>query len=191
MRNSPIASGPSPQEAIERSRIGRLAIAVLIAFFITLIVIGNIPASRLRFELNKVADPVLFATGMEQRWGVFSPEPRRVSLKLEGRITYADGSTEIWRPPVNNDVFGAYRDYRWGKYMESLQSEDNDVLWRPTARWIVAHRAQRAVAPTSIQLVRQVHETPPPGPAAKKRTPYRDEVFFDASVEPNGELVER
>ena len=46
----------------------------------------------------------MIATGLDQNWGVFSPDPRRQSLDLVGRVRYADGGRETLRVPRGDPV---------------------------------------------------------------------------------------
>ena len=73
----------------------------------------------------KAAEPFLGATGLDQNWRVFAPDPRQTSLRLEARVRYANGSSAVWRPPTGDDLVGAYWDYRWAKWLENVTQDAN------------------------------------------------------------------
>ena len=107
-------------------------------------VVTNLPESLLRRKLSKVADPYLKATGLDQNWRIFAPNPRQTSLRLEARVRYDDGSVVVWRPPAGGDLVGAYWDYRWRKWLENVTVDpEREALWRPAAMF-AARQLRRA-----------------------------------------------
>ena len=59
--------------------------------------------------------PFVEATGLDQNWGVFAPNPRRQGIELEARIVFADGTRAVWTHPKGDPVIHAYRTVRWRK----------------------------------------------------------------------------
>jgi hypothetical protein len=109
-----------------------------------------------------MADPALRQHGLrvqrlttaEMQWGVFAPDPRSSSLKLQARVEFADGSTEEWWLPQGGVVVTNLRYYRWRKWLERVRSEDYRSLWRPTAEWIASLYEDRESPVTSVTLIR-------------------------------------
>jgi hypothetical protein len=64
------------QQRLESSRAGRAAISVFILVTIASVVVWNLPSSALKEEALRVTGPYVRATGLNQNWGVFSPNPR-------------------------------------------------------------------------------------------------------------------
>ena len=142
-------------------------ISVAILFTLLAMVVTNLPDSQLRRSLSEKTQPYLNAIGLDQNWGVFAPDPRREVLWLEGKIVYADGSEETWRPPVRNDLVGELSDYRWQKFMENVISEGGPgLLTKNTAAWIARERRTRREAPVRVVLTRRSAPLAPPGPQA-------------------------
>jgi hypothetical protein len=137
---------------------------VILAVLLTMLV-GNLPASRTRSALAPWVRPLSASLGLEQAWGVFSPDPRRVSIFLEADIELEDGSVDTWRPPVHGGLFGVQRAARWQKYVEFARSDDEvarNELWTPLARWVArSHGGPPAVR--RVTLVRVFRDVPPPG----------------------------
>ena len=75
---------------------------------------------------------------IESQWGVFAPNPRSTSLKLEGRVTFEDGSTAVWHLPEGARIGANLRYYRWRKWLERVRSDDFRTLWEPTCQWIAS-----------------------------------------------------
>jgi hypothetical protein len=139
-------------------------------------VVANLPQSKLRQEAMRGAGPYLNATGLDQIWNVFAPNPRRESIALHGIVSYADGSTEVWRAPKGNAAFGGYWDYHWQKWQEWVLDENHRQLWRPAAVFIARDRDHAGRHPVRVTLVRLTSLNEPPGhhPAREPTvaTPY-------------------
>jgi hypothetical protein len=137
----------------------------VIAVILVCLLVGNMPASVLRDRLSPGLRPLTVGAGLEQDWGVFSPDPRRVSFYLSARVTFADGSTAVWRPPSRAGVWGAYRAARWQKYVEYARADDRrDVLWQPLVEWVAA-KYDRPVE--RVELVRTFQDLDAPGAAGE------------------------
>src|SRR5207247_3327303 len=86
----------SPQERVERSIAGRVVLSLAIPFVLLCLAIWNMPSSRLHDDLVKdFVRPAIGIMGLEQNWAVFAPDPRRQVEFLEGRLTFADGTTRV------------------------------------------------------------------------------------------------
>ena len=158
------AAAASAQERFEARRSGRLAISVFLLVTLAAAVVANLPGSRVRDEAMQLAGPYLIATGTDQDWRVFAPEPRRSSIDLLARVRYADGREAVWRPPSGDDLTGSSWDYRWRKWMEhAIQDARATTLWRPAAAHVLGEMRRPAVAATSVTLVRRWRDLPPPG----------------------------
>jgi hypothetical protein len=175
------AATASIQQRLEARRAGRLAISGLLLATLAAIVVTNLPASHLRGEAMRVAGPYLEATGMDQDWRVFAPEPRRSSIDLRARVTYADGHVATWTPPRGDDVTGAAWDYRWLKWVENaIQDANRDVLWAPAARFVARDMRRPGTEVSSVTLVRRWRDLPPPG--SSRPTPdWHSYDFYELS----------
>ena len=140
----------------------------------------NLPDSELRRQTIEVAGPYVNALGLDQNWGVFAPDPRREVIALEARVAYAGGGTARWRPPESGALVGAYRDYRWRKFLENAVSDRYRRLWRPTADFAVREVGRRRGGrrAVGVSLVRRFYELRPPG-AQPQRGPWHRARFFE------------
>jgi hypothetical protein len=111
----------------------------------------------------RVAGPYLGATGLDQAWALFGPEPRRFSIELRARVTYADGTLETWRPPAGGALIDGYWDYHWQKWQEWVLDDGHRRLWRPAAEFVARERARGGRRPVRVTLVRLTTLNNPPG----------------------------
>jgi hypothetical protein len=164
------------QERIEASDIGRALISAFVVITLVVIVAANLPASELKTKLTRVAGPYTDATGLNQVWGVFAPDPRRQVLLVEARIEYADGSTEVWRPPRGPPFPNSYRDVRWRKWVEVVP-----LALPQTALWLARSHTHDGRVPTHVEIVQRRYKLLPPG-NGPDRTPWETRVLYDLDV---------
>lgn len=185
-------------EAVASSRAGRVALSVLIVGLIAATVAWNLPpgtglpraqaSPALRADLLKIGGPLLYALGLDQDWAVFAP-PRLQVIGLEAMVAYENGSHAVWRPPVSTGaLIGAYRDYRWGKYVENEIADANGaVLWQPLAAWIARKYTSPTVRPVSVTLIRRFYELfPVTGGGRAERGPWKQVTYYVYHVRSGG-----
>jgi hypothetical protein len=148
------------QERLESSVAGRVLVSLLVVVILAAVVVWNLPQSELGRQGQYRLNPVVNATGLDQTWAVFAPDPPRQELELEARIAYDDGTERTWRVPTGDPVVGGYRDYRWLKWAEWMTSGAHVVLWQPAAAWIARQEQAAGRRPVSVTLVRQVFDLP-------------------------------
>jgi hypothetical protein len=175
--------GPSLSERVERSQWGQILIGALIALVILAEIGVHLPSSSIQREVGPSANRVIRLLGAEQAWGVFAPDPRGTSLKLEGRITFEDGSTAVWHLPEGAVLGENLRFYRWRKWLERVRSDDYQDIWAPTARWIASLYDDRSSPVVRVELVRLFHENSVEGPQPF----YEEFVYYTLDLEPEGD----
>jgi hypothetical protein len=141
---------------LEASRAGRIALSAGIALLLACMVIENLPASPLRRAAEPAAASVLAATGVEQQWDIFAPDPRSVSIRLEARVRFRDGGRTTWSPPRGDALTGAYWDYHWGKLVEHASFDQGpaaDALRDGLARFAARKVEAPGREPSQVTLV--------------------------------------
>jgi len=156
---------------------------VFLVVTLAAVCVTNLPESKLRREAMKPAGPFLRATGLDQDWRVFAPDPRQASLRLEARVRFDDGSVETWRPPGGGDLVGAYWDYRWRKWIENtIQDANRDVLWRPAAAFAADELAGPGQVPVRVTLIRRWQDLRAPGAPGPDAHPWKSYAFHTAEL---------
>lgn len=171
---------PSPSERVERSPAAQIFISMAIVLVLLAEVVTHLPTgSAVHQSVGPEANYVIRLVGTEQQWGVFAPDPRQTSLRIEGRVTFEDGSTAVWELPEGNRVGGNFRFYRWRKWLERVRSDDFQGLWDPTARWIASLYGDRGSAVAKVELVRMFHQNAITG----AQPPYQDFTYHTYYVD--------
>ena len=161
---------------------------VLISALILLVLLAEVgvhlpPGSSAQRAVGAEANRVSRLLATEQQWGVFAPDPRRTSLGIEGRVTFADGSTAVWTLPEGARIGANLRYYRWRKWLERVRADGYRSIWEPTARWIAEEHSGGPVPVASVTLVRRFHENRLTGPPL----PYEEFSYFTYVVDPEGD----
>ncbi|MGI8429794.1 MAG: hypothetical protein ACR2OB_10920 [Solirubrobacteraceae bacterium] len=155
---------PGLQQRFEESAFGRGILSTLIVITLVAIVAVNLSGSELRRQLLRPAQPYLNATGLDQNWALFAPDPRRVVIDVSAEVAFDDGRTAQWRFPHDGTLIGGYRDYRWRKWEENLISPANAApLWRSAALWAAGREARPGHAITRVSLLEGFATIEPPG----------------------------
>ncbi|HEX2192769.1 MAG TPA: hypothetical protein VHH09_06205 [Acidimicrobiales bacterium] len=148
------------QERLESSVAGRVLISIFVLVVLTAVAAWNLPESDLGRRSRYRVKPMVYATGLDQTWAVFAPDPPRQEYRFEARIAYDDGTQRTWRVPTGDPLVGGYRDYRWLKWAEWITGGSRVHLWKPAAAWIARQERRAGRRPVSVTLVRRVFELP-------------------------------
>ncbi len=176
-------SSPLLSERVERSPAGQLVISIVVVLVLLAEVATHLPTgSALNRSIGEDANYLIRVMGTEQQWGVFAPNPRQTSLRIEGRVTFEDGSTAVWYLPDGPRIGGNLRFYRWRKWLERVRSDDFRNLWEPTARWIASEFDDRASPVAQVDLVRLFHDNTVVGPQPL----YQEFTYYTYVVDDEG-----
>ena len=174
------AGEPGIGERIERSAGAQVVIVGLIVAALLAQAATHLPeGSAVEDEFAPSASYALRIAGIESQWGVFAPNPRSTSLKLEGRVTFEDGSTAQWPLPEGARIGGNLRYYRWRKWLERVRSDDFGSLWEPTCQWIASLYDEFDSPVERVQLVRLFHSNLLIG----DQPPYEEFVYHSCRPE--------
>jgi hypothetical protein len=167
----------------------RLVITAFIVVVLASIAVSNMPDGRAYSAAYPVAEPFLVATGLDQRWRIFAPNPRSEILYLEARVRRADGSVSIWRPPTSNPFIGSYRDSHWRKFVEHAVllpdgpfSYGTPYLWRTIALYVARLEGQHGSRPVSVTLISRTATEIPPGKGPPYVTPFHSTPYYTLAL---------
>ena len=161
-------------EQFERSSRGRTIISALVVLVLLAEIGTNLPASAVERAVGETAEQAARVIANEQVWGVFAPDPRSTSLKLEARVTFADRSTATWTVPTGPAIGTNLRYYRWRKWLERVRSDEYSNLWDPTARWIAWLYDDRPSPVVRVELIRHFRDNVVRG----EQPPYSSFTYF-------------
>lgn len=171
------------QERLEASRGGRVVLSVFIAATLVSLAVWNLPDSQLKADLLSPVRTYVRSAGLDQNWAVFAPDPRRVVVQLRAHLTYEDGTTvEILAAPGGDAVVGAYRFYRWSKWVEYVRTDGHRDLWKPAATYIARENQRDGRLPASVTLIRRWYEVPPPGPGSDQQPPWQQFAYYTLTI---------
>lgn len=162
------------QDRLESSKAGRVAISVLVIAIVASIVTSSMTNGALKPSLLRYDQQLLALTGLDQRWDIFAPDPRRKVVDVRARIDYPNGRTETWRLPGGAPVVGAYWDSRWRKWLDNAMGlGPRSELWPGLAAWLARERTR----PLRVTVTGRYYDQRPPG-STPLRGPWRDLVVY-------------
>jgi hypothetical protein len=153
----------SIQARFEETVVGRIVISAFLIVTLLAVLTANLPASRLQTLLLDAGHYYIYGTGLDESWGVFSPDPRRETVHVTATVTYADGSKATWVVRRRDPVLGAYVDYRWLKWAEYAVSPGDRQLWHPFAVFAARRLATPTHRPTRVAISNRWYDLQPPG----------------------------
>lgn len=169
------------QERFESSAWGRRLLNAFFVLTIAVVVVWNLPSLELRRLALPVARAPLNATGLNQAWNMFAPEPRKQSIAVFARIDYADGTSATWEPPTGGPFVGQFRTYRWRKWMELVRLDKNKSLWEPAASWVAQEYDHQGRTPLRVTLVRRWQSLAAPG-SGQPDAQWKEFSYFTLEV---------
>lgn len=187
------------REAVRERRLGRLTrrawrrrlLNMFLVWHLCALTLWLLPGnlSVVQRFVSPTGGPVrsyLTWTNFNQGWNMFSPEPDRLDVWVEGRATCADGSVRRFAFPrmVDMGFVDRYRRERWRKWIEVSHQDRNAPLWPILARYAARRCEARPVKadsrPVKVELVRHWRTVPPPG---RPMPPFQQYVFYSLPME--------
>lgn len=119
----------------------------------------------LRRPLTRLTSHYVLATGLWQGWSMFSPNPRRVDIRVGAEIEFADGAKTLYDFPQMDRLgyWERYRKERFRKWAnDSLRLDTKKALWKPAAEWVARRYDANPSRVTRVRLIRRWRDIPPP-----------------------------
>jgi len=158
-----------------QSRLSEVIISILVGAILVISVLSSIPSSTVKSAVAPVVTPIARATGLDQHWGMFSPNPPRVFIQLEVHVVMSNGEDRVWRPQDDDSMPGLY----WRKIKEEVIKHKQ---FRPgLASWVIRHLTKPGERPARVFMIATVESVPLPG----KGDPKQDiQIIFDKKLNP-------
>jgi hypothetical protein len=138
-------------------------------------VVWSLPDAELKRRVAPVLQPVASATGLEQDWRVYAPEPLRRLEFVEVRVIMADGDQRVWTNPRGDRVVGAFAWYRWQKLKENLVRQP--AIRAGVAHWVVHRLTGRSEHAVRVQMLLRTELLAAPG--SDGPTNRGQEILYD------------
>lgn len=143
-------------------RASEIGVSVLIVVLLVVAVVGSIPKSTIKTTAGKITTPVALATGLDQGWGVFAPNPPRIITELEVHVIMSDGEDKVWHLNADRSL----PEYRWRKMKEGVIKYE--ALRPAFAKWVVREVSDDGDKPVRVLVVLQSETLPLPGKGEPK-----------------------
>jgi hypothetical protein len=162
----------------EGSPVGEAVISGLVVVMLLTGVVWSLPDAEVKRRLTPVLQPVASATGLEQSWRMYAPEPQRRQEFLEVHVTMANGVQRVWTHPRGDRVLGAFAWYHWQKVKENAVRDPTSRVG--LAHWIVHRLTGRSERAVRVQMILRTESLPAPGTDG---SPIRgEETLYDETI---------
>lgn len=163
------------EPASRTRRAGDIAISVMVALLVVVAVVGSLPDSAIKDTLAPMLQPLTRATGLDQSWGVFSPNPPRKLTEVEVHVIMSDGEDRVWRLDADRSLPG----YRWRKLKEEVIRHNK--LRPGLAKYVVREVTEPGERAVRVLMVVQTETLPLPGDGEPKTV---RKLLFDQKIKP-------
>ena len=124
--------------------------------------------------------------GLWQHWDMFSPEPRRVRIRMDATVTLRDGSQCTWTFPQMDQMglFERFRKERFRKWAhDNVRLDTGAKTWEPTAHYIARQFTDSKNPPVAVALHRHWAIVPPPESGRDPaHEPFHDFTFYQTKI---------
>ena len=145
---SSVANLSTLQQRFEESHVGKVVISGLIAVFLLVGLVWNLPDSPISRSLGPLVQPVAAPTGLDQYWGMFAAPSRRVDT-VEVHVRMANGENRVWTMQPGDRGIGW-----WDRWIMLRTYVVHDASIGPqVARWVareVTEPTEQAVGVTVL-----------------------------------------
>lgn len=145
----------------------------MVTILVAIGVVGSLPDSSIKSFAKPLLAPVTRATGLDQGWGVFSPNPPRRLTEVEVHVFMSDGEHRVWRLDADRSL----PDYRWRKLKEEVIRLE--ALRPGLARYVIGQVTGPNERAVRVVMVAQTVTLPLPGEGEPKKV---RKLIFDRKV---------
>jgi hypothetical protein len=148
-------------QRFERSHVGEALISAVVSVVVLTGVVGNLPDSEVKRVLTPTLQPIEAATGLDQVWRMYAPEPISQLETVEVQVTMTDGADRVWTIHKGDLVIGPFAWYRWQKLKEQTIRERGTRAG--IAHWVMRELTKPSEHPVRVQMVFRTQDLPAPG----------------------------
>ena len=165
-------------QRFEGSITGEVLISAFVAVAVLIGVVWNLPDAQFTSTLKPTLAPIASATGLEQQWRMYAPEPIRRLEFVSVHVTLADGTDRTWNLQRDNPVTGQFVWYHWQKLKENTVRDAS--MRSGLCHWVVDQVTSPADHPIRVQMILRTEELLPPGAIGTPKT--ATETLYDEKL---------
>lgn len=169
---------PTLSERVEKSLAGQALISALVTAALIIAVVCNLPNSEIKRAAQPALRPLAVASGTEQVWQMYAPDPIQRTEILEVHVTMADGSDRVWSFNKGDLLLGPFHWYHWQKLKE--QAIRQPEIRAGLAMWVVRHVTTPGDHPVRVQMLFRSKDLAPPGKSAVSG--FNTETLYDKKL---------
>jgi hypothetical protein len=165
-------------QRFERSFAGEAVISALVTLVVLIGVVWNLPDSHVKRTMTPTLRPIAAATGLQQSWRMYAPEPISRLEGMQVLVRMADGSERVWSWRHGDRVIAPFAWYRWQKLKEQAIREPRSRAG--IAHWVVRELTAPPERPARVQILFRSEPLPPPGEDGPKTVTV--ETLYDEAL---------
>jgi hypothetical protein len=162
-------------QRLERSLAGEVLISALVTAALIIAAVWNLPDSEIKRAAQPALGPIAVASGTEQVWQMYAPDPIQRTEILEVHVTMADGSDRVWSFNKGDLLLGPFHWYHWQKLKEQAVRQPD--IRAGLAMWVVRHVTTPGDHPVRVQMLFRFENLAPPGQSAASG--FKTESLYD------------
>jgi hypothetical protein len=161
IRRSSSQTGSAEKKRSGLSRARDISVSALIVGILGVSILSSLPDSMIKITALPVLTPIARATGLDQSWGMFAPNPPTTNSAIEIHVIMANGADKVWRPYDDDGM----RQMQWRKFKEDVLGR---AEYRPgLALWAIRHVVEKGDRPVRVVMVAEFKSIPLPGGTSK------------------------
>ncbi|SEB24220.1 hypothetical protein SAMN04488580_113181 [Mycobacterium sp. 283mftsu] len=174
-RSRRLAEKSLGRHASRRSNLREALASFGIIIVLMVAVVWTIPASPIKDVMMPELQPIARFTGLDQTWGMFSPNPPLSVPEVETAVLYDSGARRVWKLEGDRSLVGQFYWDRWRKFKEALI---NEPVTRPAyAMWVVRKLMQPGEHPVGVTIFADSRKLRPPGSNAPEE--HEQKILYD------------
>src|SRR5579862_5767533 len=136
-KSKPAKRRPSGGFEESATILRKAAISAFVLWQLLMVTFWLMPDSATQRFLLRTLRDYMWATGSDQNWNMFSPNPASTDVYMSALITYQDGTQKTWLFPRmhNLGVVQKYQQERFRKFIENAHLDANSAVWPYAARF--------------------------------------------------------
>src|SRR4051794_19155795 len=162
---------------IRWSAVRQAATRCLLVVVVLIGVFWSLPDSALKQAVTPSLAPIAWATGLDQNWRMFAPNPPRVFSDVAVVVEMRDGTKRVWRFNADQSNYNLFNwdSSRKRKMKEAVISQKGTRAG--FAAWVVRQVTKPNEQPVRVTIVLETQPVAPPGKATAAKVDRK--VLYD------------